>query len=120
MPRRDDRFRLEDILDATRKIEKYITGVEFEDFRRDEMRVDAVVRNLEVIGEAATNITEATMALCPKVDWKAVRAIRVFLAHKYFGVSVETVWETVQSDLPPLQVEVREAVRLLTRSDEEL
>lgn len=74
------------------------------------MAVDAVVRNLEVMGEAARHIDDATAALCPDVPWQDIRDMRNVLIHEYFGVSVPILWETVERDLPSLRVAIRRAL----------
>ena len=71
------------------------------------MTVDAVVRNFEVIGEAARHVDAMTAARLRGVPWQDMRDLRNLLIHEYFGVSVTTIWETISRDLPP----VREAIR---------
>jgi uncharacterized protein with HEPN domain len=71
------------------------------------MAVDAVVRNLEVIGEAARHIDAATATRLPEIPWNDMRDLRNLLIHEYFGVSVAIIWETISRDLRP----VREAIR---------
>lgn len=77
------------------------------------MRVDAVVRNIEVIGEAATHLDAATIALCPDVEWQDVKGMRTLVAHQYLGVSVAIVWTTVVRDIPVLKRQVMQALENL-------
>lgn len=102
MPPRGWGFRLDDILKAIDAIHGYSYGMQFEDFVRDRRTVDAVVRNLTIIGEAATRIPESIVEAHPEIPWAEMRAMRNLVVHEYFGVSDRIVWDTVQRDLPPL------------------
>jgi uncharacterized protein with HEPN domain len=100
MPERDVRLFLTDVIEAIRKIESYTKGMDFEKFSADGKTFDAVLRNLEVIGEAIKNIPEETKEKYPDIEWKSAAGMRDRLIHEYFGVSVRIVWETVTNDLP--------------------
>ena len=102
MPR-EWRFRVGDIVDAIGKIELYTEGMDITDFVTDIRTFDAVLRNLEIIGEAAGNIPEEITAQYPQIPWRKMRGLRNVLAHEYFGVHPEIIWATVRSDLPPLK-----------------
>ena len=99
---RDWRLRLQDILEAISRIERYTAHMDAHSFQTDEKTLDAVVRNLEVIGEAARHIPEHVERDNPQIPWDKMRAIRNVLIHEYFGVSVAIIWHTVRHDLPPL------------------
>jgi len=99
---RDWRLRIEDILEAIAKIEHYTAEMTFEAFRADERTVDAVVRNLTVIGEAARYLPPEVEARYPEIPWARMRGIRNFVVHEYFGVDVGILWETAKRNLPPL------------------
>ena len=105
---RDVRLFINDILEAIGKIEKYVRNKSYEEFQKDEKTKDAVVRNLEIVGEAVRNIPEDFKEKYPDVDWKAAAGMRDKLIHEYFGVSMAIVWETVKSDLPPFKKRVIE------------
>ena len=114
MPRdgRDPSLRLQDIAEAIDRILAYTASHSLESFRAARMAIDAVVRNLEIIGEAAGHVDAQTAASAPDVPWQDMRGLRNLLIHEYFGVSVDLVWETVRRDLPP----VRDAIqRVLDR-----
>ena len=106
MPR-DSKVYFEDILEAARKITAYTSGLSKASFLEDEKTIDAVVRNLEVIGEAAKNIPEDLRAQHSAVEWKKIAGLRDLLIHEYFGVDVEIVWDIVQNKVPALDREVR-------------
>ena len=111
MPHRDWRERLDDILEAIERIRRYAEGLSFEQFTGDCRTVDAVIRNLTVIGEASRHIPDDIQALAPHIPWADMRGIRNVVVHEYFGVSLPILWETVQNDLLPLVEPLR---KLLT------
>ena len=107
MPDSDQSLRLEHILDAIAKIERYTAGLTFETFAADEKTIDAVLRNLEIIGEAARNVPENVQEQHPEIPWDKMRDIRNVLIHEYFGISLSIIWETIKHDLPPLVMPLR-------------
>lgn len=106
MPR-DFRVYLEDILAAIRKATSYTSGLTQAQFLEDDKTFDAVVRNLEVIGEAAKHLPDETRGVTPDVDWKKIAGLRDILIHEYFGIDGEIVWDIVQHKLPPLETAVK-------------
>ena len=102
MPR-DHRVCLTDILEAVRRILSYTDGMSLEDFEKSLVTVDAVVRNLEVIGEAAGRIPSEIQAEAPDIEWRKIIALRNVLAHEYFGVNTKIVWDVVVNKLRPLE-----------------
>jgi uncharacterized protein with HEPN domain len=100
---RDWRLRVGDILDA---IEQYVVGLTFEQFTVDRKTVDAVVRNLEVIGEAVRRLLNESESLPAGVPWADIAGMRNVLIHEYFGVDLQIIWQPVSSDLPPLRAEL--------------
>ena len=91
MPERDHRLLIEYIHDALMKIADYVGVLSFEEFVRDGMRVDAVVRNLEIIGEAAGGMPEQVRNRYGSIEWRKLRALRNILTHQYFGVDQEVL-----------------------------
>jgi len=106
MPR-DSRVYLEDILESTRKIMAYTGSLSKAAFLEDEKTFDAVVRNLEVIGEAVKKLPEDLRAEHAAVEWKKIAGLRDILIHEYFGLDAEIVWDIVKNKVPPLDREVR-------------
>ncbi len=94
---------LRDILDAADKAGRFTAGMHFDSFATDEKTVFAVVRALEIIGEAANKIPGSVRERYPVVPWRSMAGIRDKLIHEYFGVNLEVVWRTVQGDLPVLK-----------------
>lgn len=106
--KRDWGIFIDDILGSIEKIERYTEGKTFEAFSRNEIVIDAIVRNFEIIGEAARNIPEEIKGKYPFVEWKEMVGFRNVLIHDYFGIEVESVWDTVQNNIPILKKHVLE------------
>ena len=106
MPR-DYKVFLEDILEAIGKIRHYTGGLSLQAFTADAKTFDAVIRNLEIIREAAKQIPEDIRSLRPEVEWKRVGRLRDILIHQYFGIDVQIVWDIVQNKLAPLEQAAR-------------
>jgi len=107
MPR-DHRLYLDDILEAVVRIKEYTSGCDSELFSNDRKTQDAVIRNLEIIGEAARNLPEDLKQESPGVDWRKLVGLRNILTHAYFGVSIPIIWDIVQTKLDALETACRE------------
>lgn len=105
---RDIGVYLADILEAINRIEIYTKGMALENFRRDSKTQDAVVRNLEIIGEASKRIPDDVRNTHPSAAWRSASAMRDFLIHDYPEVDVEAVWETIQQDIPSFKAAIKE------------
>lgn len=84
-------FYIEDIVESARKIRRYTEGITFEQFRTQDLIIDAVVRNLEIVGEAAKHLPEEVKALTPDVDWSKAAGLRDVIAHGYLGLDLHIV-----------------------------
>ncbi len=115
MPPRNWRLRIEDILEAIRKTQRYVSGLSFDTFCGDDQVIDAVVRNLEVIGEAARHIPPEIELRYPDVPWGEMRGMRNVLVHEYFGVNLAILWHTVEQNLPPV---IEKLEKILAGKDE--
>jgi uncharacterized protein with HEPN domain len=102
---------LDDIVDSAERIEKYTAGVEFEEFTKDTMRMDAVIRNFEVIGEAIKNLPPDLKERYPKTDWKKIAGFRDVLTHVYYGIKPSIIWDNIHTNLPALKKEIRQIIR---------
>jgi uncharacterized protein with HEPN domain len=100
MSKRRDKEYLSDIIEAIERIAQYAEGLAYSDFIQDKKTQDAVVRNLEVIGEAAKGITGALKKRYPEIPWSDMAKLRDRLAHHYFGINYEIVWNIVSKELP--------------------
>lgn len=106
---KDDRVYLSHIRDAIDRIDAF-TADGHDRFLQDIMVQDAVIRNLEVIGEAAKGLSEEIRSANPDVPWKQIAGMRDVLIHHYFGVKLETVWQVVIEHLPRLRERVEELI----------
>jgi uncharacterized protein with HEPN domain len=98
---------IEDISISIEKIERYTSSnVSFEDFSRNDMAVDAVIRNFEIIGEAVKMIPEEIKKKYADVEWKEAAGFRDVLIHDYFGIDIEAVWDTVRTNIPPFKKQI--------------
>ena len=102
MSRRVWKHRILDIIDSIQKIQKYVVGMEFDDFQKDAKTIDAVIRNFIIIGEAARHIPDEVSTKYPNIPWRVMGDMRNFAVHEYWGVEMPTIWKTIQEDLPPL------------------
>ncbi len=101
---RIDEDYIRDILDAIDKIEKFVEDMDYEKFSRDDKTKFAVVRALEIIGEAVKNISNELKERHPNIPWKTIAGMRDKLIHAYFGVDWEVVWLTVDKDIPKIKL----------------
>lgn len=104
-------MRVGDILDSIARIEQYVSGLAFDQFTADQKTVDAVVRNLEIIGEAVRHLSNESEGLPAGVPWADIAGMRNVLIHEYFGVDLQIIWQTVNGDLPALRAELERLVR---------
>ena len=98
---RDDSYLL-DILIASKKAIAFIESLDYQDFLNRELHQNAVIKPLEIIGEAAWKISEETKSIYPQIPWVQMIGMRNRLIHDYLDVDLLTVWDTIQEDLPPL------------------
>jgi uncharacterized protein with HEPN domain len=98
----EDRIRLRHILDAAREALSYVQGRQRRSLDTDRMLVHSIVRCVEIIGEAANNLSEETRQSHPAIPWPKIIAMRNRLIHAYFDVDLDRVWDTATLDLPPL------------------
>ncbi|MCG2794630.1 MAG: DUF86 domain-containing protein [Actinomycetia bacterium] len=106
---RDEAYLL-DILLAARDVQSYVEGFDFERFKSSELHQDAVVRKLELIGEAAKRISEETKGSSPEIPWRQIAGMRDRLIHEYFRIDLQEVWDTVQNGIPDLIARVEPLV----------
>ena len=99
---------LQDILDTIADIETFTTNVEFEAFQANREKVLAVVKSIEILGEAVKKIPDDIRNQYPEIPWRAIAGMRDVLVHEYWGIDVNVVWATVQEGLPPLKAVIIE------------
>lgn len=99
---------LTDIVECCQKIRTYLSGKTFDDFIFDNMRVDAVVRNLEIIGEAVKNLPDEVRNIRPDIEWKKAARFRDIIAHHYFKVDYHLVWSITQNKIEDMESAAKE------------
>lgn len=110
MSKRDTLLLLDDMLHAAKKIMRYTKSLDYDEFIADDKTIDAVVRNFEIIGEAANRINPDFQIMNPEIEWKRIRGFRNRIVHEYFGIDYEIVWEIIDKYLPEL-IERLEAIK---------
>jgi uncharacterized protein with HEPN domain len=103
MSKRPGSLLIEDMLEAVARIERYTHGLTLDGFASNEQCADAVVRNLEIIGEAASRFPAEFRTGHPVIEWTQIIGLRHRIVHEYFGVDLEIVWQIIQHDLPTLK-----------------
>ncbi len=94
---------IEDIINAMNKALKFVEGVSYEEFAKDDKTIFAVIRAIEIIGEAVKNIPEDTKKGYPEIPWKGMAGMRDKVIHGYFGVDIKVVWDTVKKRIPEVK-----------------
>ncbi|MGI8469097.1 MAG: HepT-like ribonuclease domain-containing protein [Pyrinomonadaceae bacterium] len=107
-------IRLKHILESIGKIEDYLLNFDEEKFGKDNLRQDAVVRQLEIIGEASKKLTIKLKESHPQIEWRKMAGTRDRLAHGYFSVDIEIVWRITQEFLPSLKTEIKKILENLS------
>jgi len=102
---------LEDILEAIRKIEIYTNNLSYGEFCANSMAVDAVIRNFEIIGEAAKKIPQKIKEKYQYVEWKEAAGFRDVLIHNYSGIDLEAVWDTINKNIPFLKTHIEKVLQ---------
>lgn len=105
---KDNTVYLKDIISAIAKVEKYSHNINYQTFKKEEMRHDAVLRQLEIIGEAANRLSSDFRKQNPALPWKEAKDLRNLLIHGYDDVDLEVVWKTIIRDLPEFKKQIEE------------
>lgn len=103
---RNPRLYLEDIQQSCAKVLRYTAGLSFEQFKQDDRTYDAVLRNLEIIGEAAKNVPDEFRQRFSFVEWRKISGFRDIVAHQYFSVSDSIAWDIIQNKIPELSSQI--------------
>jgi uncharacterized protein with HEPN domain len=108
MSERNDRDYLNHIVEAGRRIDFYTAEMTWEDFLEDVKTQDAVIRNIEIVGEATKNLSNAIRGKYPEIPWKGLSGMRDRLIHHYFGVNLDIVWNVAKEELSEIVSQIQE------------
>lgn len=114
--KKNDTVFLNHILEALNYIQDYISDQNYETFLRRRIVQDAIVRRLEIVGEAAYNLSENLKEQYPEISWHEIIGMRNRLIHAYFDVALEVVWDIVNHDVPRLKKQIETAIKLIDES----
>lgn len=118
MTRRGYLLFLEDILLSMDKIEKYTNNMSQEEFKDKDIVIDAVIRNLEVIGEAAKSISVEAREKYPQIPWRRMIGLRNIMIHEYFGIDLSIVWTIVRTNLPEARKDIEKMLSKIKKSSD--
>jgi uncharacterized protein with HEPN domain len=107
---RDFRLYLDDILDSTIRILEYSENMDLQDFVSNRMAYDAILRNLEIIGEGVKNVPADVRTRYPQVEWRRIAGLRDVMAHTYYSLDDETLWNVVQTEVPVLRQHIQRII----------
>lgn len=113
MSKRDDKLLLEDILESAEKILEYTAGLDYATFIIDSKTADAVIRNFEIIGEAANRLSPQLRNDYPNIDWTRIRGFRNRIVHDYFGIDYQIVWRIIEDNVAALITDIRQVLNQL-------
>jgi uncharacterized protein with HEPN domain len=108
--KRDELVFLEDILECIEKIKEYIENLTEKEFEENSEKQDAVIRRIEIIGEAVKNISTETKHKYPHIRWREIAGMRDVVIHQYFGVTIGLVWRVATSEIPNLKEKIEEII----------
>lgn len=119
MRERDYRDYVQDIVDSIDETDEFSKGMTFEDFLKDRKTVNAVIRSIDVMGEAAKNIPQSLKDKYPDVPWKKMAGMRDKLIHEYSGVDLEIVWQAIKKELPSVRPSVVQVLEELEQGKQD-
>jgi len=111
MYKRTDKEFILDMYEACRRIREYTKNTDFNKFSASEVIQDAVIRNIEILGEAVKNVSHKLQEKYPEVEWRIIARTRDKLIHFYFGIDIETVWKIITFDIPVLEEKLKNIIK---------
>lgn len=111
--RLSEKIRLRHILDAIGEVQKYVKKIDYDSFAENSMMIYACVKQLEIIGEAASHVSGKTRKQFPQIEWKEIIGLRNILVHEYFGVDKKIVWDIIKDNLPNLKQDIKKMLSKL-------
>ncbi len=110
---------LKDLIDSMDQVMAYVDGMTFNEFEKDKMRIDAVLRNIQIIGEAARNISQEIKEKYPDIPWRRMIGLRNIVVQDYFGVDLEMIWRISTVNIPETQPQLEMIVENFKEGNEE-
>jgi len=101
---------LEDMLQSMNRIEEYLGELDFRKFKMNDLVVDAIIRNFEIIGEASKKIPADIQEKYPEIPWRKMYGLRNLIAHEYFGIDYEMIWEIAKNNLPGNRIDLQKII----------
>jgi len=114
---REYRDYLTDIVDAISRVEEFVGDIQFADFEKDDKTVFAVIRALEIMGEAAKKVPATVRNKHKQIPWQKITGMRDKLIHEYFGVNTKVLWQTIKEDIPGIKPLMEQVVRNLLKNN---
>jgi len=108
-----DKLRVEHVLDAIAEVGKYLTNVSFDEFLANSEKRFATIKQIEIIGEACSRITNELKQAHPEIEWKSIKGFRNISIHEYFDMNYDIIWEIITNDLPVLKQQFSEILKEL-------
>jgi uncharacterized protein with HEPN domain len=108
MSKRDDNVILQDIKEAINRIISYTLKMDYEEFQQDYKTQDAVIRNIEILGEATKLLSNETKSKYPDIPWKEIAGTRDRLIHDYFGVNIDIIWDIAKTEIQSLSLKLKD------------
>lgn len=112
--KREYKLFLDDIVENIDKIQRFVSGMSFDDFRKDDKTIYAVSRSLEIIGESVSQIPDEVKDKYGDIPWRDIKNFRNQVVHKYWDVDVEIVWDIVKNELDELKSKIKELIRAVS------
>jgi len=109
--KRDETLFLEDILDSINAIEEFSKDMDKKELISNRLKQSAIIREIEIIGEATKNISKTLKIKYPKIEWKKIAGTRDIIIHAYFGIDFNAVWDIIKKDLPELKKKIKEILK---------
>ena len=103
---------LEDMFQSMQRIEEYLGDLDFKEFKKTYIVVDAVIRNFEIIGEASKKIPTAIQEKYPEIPWRKMYGLRNLISHEYFGIDYEMLWEIADNNLPQNRIDLQKITKV--------
>lgn len=116
MSDRSTKLLLSDLLESISKINLYTSSIDFNSFCENDLVIDAVIRNFEIIGEAASKLPKSFTSTYKNINWRLIKNFRNVLIHEYFGIDLKFVWDIIKNKLPALEKDLATIYSTLTDS----